>query len=190
MRRGAALRIGALTLVAGCFLISAAFRLIVAAPALAQQLAPGASGQPQHSGGPETDALLEAVRERGAQLDKREREIAERFALLELAEKEIEKNRAALLEAEDKLAATMALADTAAEQDLARLTAIYENVKPKRAAEIFQSMDTSFAAGILAMMSPDQAGDILTLVDADTAYAISVLMAARNMNAGGLAPGD
>ena len=84
----------------------------------------------------------------------------------------------------------MALADSAAENDLAQLTAIYENVKPKRAAEIFQSMDTTFAAGILGRMSPAQAGEILTLVDAETAYAISVLMAARNMNAGGIPPGD
>ncbi|WP_112320726.1 MotE family protein [Oceanibium sediminis] len=183
------LRIGALGLLSLCFLGSAAVRLLDAGPVIAQELAETRNPAGGEVGcTPADDVLLAAVTERSQQLEVRERALAERQALLDVAEAEIAEKRAALALAEEQLAATMAIADSAAEQDLQRLTAIYENVKPKRAAGIFESMDTSFAAGILARMSPATAGEILTLIDANRAYEISVLMAARNMGAGGPLP--
>ncbi|MSU91783.1 hypothetical protein GE300_19590 [Rhodobacteraceae bacterium 2CG4] len=184
-------RTRALALLAGCFLASALVRTALVGPAAAEVLFP-----PQEAlefgdtagCGPESEALLEVLRERGAQLDSLEQGIAEREAALEIAEAELQRKHTELVEAEERLAATVAAADGAAERDVAQLTAIYENVKPKRAAGIFSSMDTEFAAGILSRMSPSSAADILTLMDADMAYAVSVVLAARNMNAGGVLP--
>lgn len=180
---------GALALLIGCFVLSALIRIAVVGPAVAEQLnTNGATSTDQAGCAPASDAVLAALKERGEALDAREAAMIERIALLELAEAEFTKKEAALIEAEERLAATVALADGAAERDLSQLTTIYENVKPKRAAGIFESMEPSFATGILSRMAPTAAADILAAMDAEKAYAISVLMAARNMNAGGAAP--
>lgn len=183
-------RTRALAVLAACFLASAAVRLTIIGPAAAEALFPPTSGDFSDEAGcvAESGALLEALRERGEQLDSLENDIAERQAALEIAEAELQRKHDELVDAEQRLAATVAAADGAAERDVAQLTAIYENVKPKRAAGIFSSMDTEFAAGILSRMSPAAAADILTLMDANRAYAVSVVLAARNMNAGGIAP--
>lgn len=166
-----------------CFALSAVLRAAEVAPAAAEQARADTITEAGCVAGSD-DALLTAIRERGEELDRREREVEERLALLAVAEREYEARRADLLAAEQRLAETMALADTAAEEDIARLTQIYENVKPKRAASIFDTMDSKFAAGILGRMSPPAAAEILTLMDTDKAYAVSVILAARNMNAG------
>ena len=188
MPRSGRPRLGALSILMLCFALSGLMRLAMVAPALAQQLGESAASTPADGCGPGSEELLAAIRERSAQIETREAQIAERQALLEIGEEEFSKKQAALVEAEARLSATLALADGAAERDIDRLTAIYENVKPKRAAEIFNSMDATFATGVLARMNPASAAEILTLIDAQKAYAISVLLAARNANAGGTPP--
>ncbi|MHA3978346.1 MotE family protein [Halovulum sp. GXIMD14794] len=184
-------RARALPILAGCFLASGLLRLALVGPATAEVLfppeVPDVLGL-ESACHPDSEVVLEALRERGKQLTALESELAERKAALEIAQAALDAKHAELVEAEARLRATISTADAAAEQDVAQLTAIYENVKPKRAAGIFASMDTDFAAGILARMSPSSAADILTLMDANQAYAISVVLAARNMNAGGPLP--
>lgn len=191
MARQSVSRSGSLLLVLLCFAASAVVRVGLSGPAIAQQAVDTAAQYvPSATTNAEEDALLAAIRERGDTLDAREREIAERLSLLAKAEAEFDRKKADLIAAEERLAATLALADGAAERDLAQLTAIYENVKPKQAADIFAQMEPTFAAGILGRMTPQGAADILSLMNAEKAYSISVLLAARNMNAGGPLPAD
>jgi flagellar motility protein MotE (MotC chaperone) len=77
----------------------------------------------------------------------------------------------------------MAQSEVAAEDDLSRLTSVYENMKPKEATEVFARMAPEFAAGFLGRMRPDAAALILSGLDPDKAYSISVLLAGRNANA-------
>lgn len=74
----------------------------------------------------------------------------------------------------------MALADGAAEADLAQLTVVYENMKPKDAAALFEKMEPTFAAGFLSRMQPSSSAQILANLTPDKAYSISVIFAARN----------
>ena len=74
----------------------------------------------------------------------------------------------------------MATADKAAENDIGRLTAVYENMKPDQAAALFRLMEPSFAAGFLGRMRPDSAAAILAGLEPDLAYSISVVLAGRN----------
>ncbi|MCF6444668.1 MotE family protein [Nereida sp. MMG025] len=117
----------------------------------------------------------------------REKSVSEREEALLIREQElaftkqnIEATLDALVKAEEELAATLATADGAEEADLARLTAVYENMKPKDAAPIFQQMAPEFAAGFLARMRPDAAAAIVSGLEPDVAYAISVILANRN----------
>ncbi len=127
-------------------------------------------------------AVLTRLREREALLEDREAALADRMQALAVAEVEVKENLTALVAAEERLKATMALANTAAEDDLGRLTAVYENMKAKEAAALFETMDPQFAAGFLGRMRPEAAAAIMAGLKPETAYTISVVLAGRNAN--------
>lgn len=131
----------------------------------------------------ETDALLAAFQAREARLVTRETQLRDRMQALRVAELEIEEKLQALRTAEESLSATISMADSASEMDLAQLTTVYENMKPKDAAALFEEMTPGFAAGFLGMMRPDAAAQIMTELMPETAYSFSVVLAGRNANA-------
>lgn len=128
----------------------------------------------------EAGTLLAALQKREAMLAEREAQFQARMEALRSAEAQIEEKLQALVLAEAQLNATIALADTAAEADLAQLTTVYENMKPKEAADLFAQMPPQFAAGFLGMMRPDAAALIMTELEPDVAYSFSVVLAGRN----------
>lgn len=130
-----------------------------------------------------TGALLEAFRARETRVAEREAAATAREEALALAAAEVEEKIAALAEAERSLAAMIALAESAASDDLARLTAVYENMKPQDAAALFETMDPAFSAGFLGMMQPAAAAAIMTDLSPGTAYSVSVIIAGRNAGA-------
>ncbi|WP_376875677.1 MotE family protein [Albirhodobacter sp. R86504] len=123
------------------------------------------------------------LRERAAVLAEKERDIEARAQTITIAEAAITAKLDELALAEAELAKTMALADRAADDDVARLVTLYENMKPKQAAPLFEEMAPEFAAGFLSRMRPDAGAAILAGLDPKIAYSISVLMAGRNANA-------
>jgi flagellar motility protein MotE (MotC chaperone) len=126
--------------------------------------------------------MLAAFQQREMQIAENERAINTRLKALEIADGEIEQRLAALKEAEDSLRSLLALADTAAEDDLVRLTSVYESMKPKDAAPLFEQMDPTFAAGFLSRMKPDAAAGVMAGLSPEAAYTISVILAGRNAN--------
>lgn len=145
--------------------------------------APAADATPGCVPREEIAAMLEALDTRAARLDERALQLADRRQALAVAEAEIEERLAELRAAEERLAATLAQAETAAENDLSRLVAVYENMKPEDAADLFGTMAPEFAAGFIGRMRPDAAAEILTGLEADLAYSISAILAGRNANA-------
>jgi flagellar motility protein MotE (MotC chaperone) len=125
-------------------------------------------------------ALAEALSARETQVAAQESALAERLAALDLANTAIDQRLATLAAAEAELTKTLAMADGAAEADLARLTSVYEAMKPKDAAALFDSMAPEFASGFLGRMRPDAAAAVMSGMKPDTAYAVSVLLAGRN----------
>lgn len=129
---------------------------------------------------PELLALLEEAKERERRVAEREAEVEARTQALALVERAIAQDLSRLEEAEANLRATMAMADQAAESDIGRLTAVYENMKPDQAAALFELMEPSFAAGFLGRMRSDSAAAIMAGLTPDLAYTISVVLAGRN----------
>lgn len=125
-------------------------------------------------------ALLQALNAREAQVRAQESAVADRMAALDLAEAAIAKRLEELAAAETSLKEVLALADGAAEQDLARLTAVYEAMKPADAAALFSEMSPEFAAGFLGRMQPAAAASVMAGMAPEKAYSISVLIAGRN----------
>ena len=181
-------RRGALVVVAGMLLGSAALRIGLGADqaiALTQaaptgDLAAGVNAEGPCVAPPEIQAVLAALEERGARLEEREGALVRRMQALASAEAEITRRMEDLVAAEEALRETIALADSAAENDIARLVAVYENMKPKDAALLFEQMDPTFASGFLARMSPEAAAGIMTGLDPQTAYLFSAILAGRN----------
>lgn len=184
---------GALLLITLCFLGSGAVRIFDNGAAIAEEIAkdqkpamplamPAVSAD-QCPPPLEPESLLNAIREREQQLTIMENRLADREQVLRVSRIRIDEQLVALEEAEKKLAATLALADTAAQQDISRLTSVYESMKPKDAAAIFETMDIDFAAGFLMQMRPDAAAGILANLTSETAYSVSVVMAGRNAGA-------
>ncbi len=128
--------------------------------------------------GPE--AMLEAFRAREERLVMREAQLEDRMQALTVAEAEITEKLEALTEAEASLRALLAVAETAAQDDLAQLTSVYESMKPADASAIFAEMDPNLAAGFLGMMQPDSAAAVLAGLEPGAAYAISALLAGRH----------
>lgn len=130
----------------------------------------------------ELGSLLVALQAREAKVKEREAQIDMRSKALAIVDAEITKRIAALEKTENELRATLSLADGAAEDDLSRLTAVYENMKPKDAAALFETMEPDFAAGFLGRMRPDTAASVLAGLTPTAAYSISVILASRNAN--------
>jgi len=177
---------GILWIIAAAFALSGLLRLSgESGVAIAEGIATaveGTSPAQATDGEPSKDIaeVLSALQDRETLLADRERALADREKALELVEEQVRKNLAALEAAEASLEATMSVAATAAEDDLTRLTNVYENMKAKEAAPLFAAMDPKFAAGFLARMRPDTAAAILAGLDPDSAYSISVILAGRN----------
>ena len=170
-----------LHIIAGFLIASACLRIGIAnGPALAQDMVEDPVMMPAPGDEQDADVLLAALQEREAALQTREAQMRERMQALQAAETEIEAKLTALIAAEETLSATIARADSASETDLAQLTAVYENMKPKEAAALFAEMSPEFAAGFLGLMRPEAAALIMTQLEPETAYSFSVVLAGRN----------
>ena len=138
---------------------------------------------PEPAGDTDIAALLAKIKGRAEKLDARERKLDTKSANLDIAAQTIERKLAELKAAEASLRETVAFVDGAAEDDLTKLTTVYEQMKPKTAVPLFEQMTPGFAAGFLARMRPDVSAPIIAGLTAEHAYAISVILAGRNVGA-------
>lgn len=179
---------GGVGLIVLCFLGSAALRLTESGMAFAEEIGTLVQGAPEAAAEPvaaeaDADALLAAIRERGAQIAAEEARLADRAQTMAVAEARLAEQLAALEKARADLEATLALADQASERDIGQMTAVYENMKPADAAKIFERMDVHFAAGLMSRMRPELAAQVLAGMNADSAYAVTLTIASRNSRA-------
>ncbi len=186
---GGKVRGGALVLVSTLLILSAVLRIALeAGPAIAREASLLDEGDTEAGVRPEAMTLseaeysemLKAFQERESVLNTRERRVEEQMRALEVANRAIDRRLAELVEAEENLRATVALADGAAERDLAGLTTVYEKMKPKDTAALFEEMAPEFAAGFLARMRPEAAAGVMAGLSPAAAYSISVILAGRN----------
>ena len=132
---------GTLWIIAAMFMASAAVRLSTGTgQAIAQEMAGNTAVAEPAELTPDTPypleiaSLLADLADRQEYLDNRERHLEEFSQSLAVSEQQVRQQLAAMVAAEAKLAATIATSETAAESDLARLTSVYENMKPKQAS--------------------------------------------------------
>jgi len=185
---------GSVILISGLLLGSAALRVAIGAgEAVAQAdlseafsltpAVPKPANAAKDAETPQIEPLLDALRKREERAKQKEAELAMRAKALDVAQVEVERRLDALRQAEERLSETLTRAQTAAEDDIARLTTVYENMKPKDAAALFGAMEPEFAAGFLGRMRPDVAAKVMAGLDPQAAYSISAILAGRNARA-------
>jgi flagellar motility protein MotE (MotC chaperone) len=153
-----------------------------AAPAAAA--APAPEGKPVVIEGtrtmsPAERALLERLQERRQELDQRAREMDIREGLLSSAEKRIEARLNEVKDIEARITAAMAKKD---EADIARikgLVTMYENMKAKDAARIFDRLDMRILLEVASQINPRRMSDILAQMSPQAAERLTVELATR-----------
>lgn len=128
----------------------------------------------------ELESILASFSQREAELEEKEIAIAKRMKALSVADAKVSEKLEQLSAAEESLKATLALASTAAEDDLKHVTDMFEKMKPAVAAQAFQEMDPEFAAGFIGRMNPDAAAAILAGMTPGAVYGVTAILAGRN----------
>ena len=180
-------RQSSLMILSSILIVSGVFRLIpLASPALARVGLNEAAQAPEtvamDMSDPGVDIVLQRLLDREAFVEKRENAIKDREIALKIAEDAISTKLEELIEVEKTLSATIAKAEVAFEEDVANLTQVFGQMKPKQAAALFGEMEPGFAAGFLARLPAEASAGILAAMDPRDAYSISVVMAGRNAN--------
>ncbi len=117
-------------------------------------------------------AVLQSLATRHGELDAREAQIAEREALLAAAENRMDEKTAELKALQESIQGLVGQHDEQEQAQFKSLVKIYENMKPKDAAKIFEQLEMDVllevvgrmreqkVAPILAQMQPTKAKDV------------------------------
>lgn len=124
-------------------------------------------------------AILERLADRRRQLDVRARELDIREGLIATAEKRVEARLAELKDVEAQIAAASAKKDAVESARFKDLVTMYENMKARDAAKIFDRLELSVLIEVASKINPRQMADILAQMSPDTAERLTVELASR-----------
>ncbi len=123
--------------------------------------------------------LLQQLSERREVLDARAREMEMREAMLQAAESRIDKKIEELKVLQGTIEELMAAYDEEQEAKVASLVKIYENMKPKDAARIFEQLDMDTLLMVAERMKERALAPIMADMDPGRARDITVDLARR-----------
>jgi flagellar motility protein MotE (MotC chaperone) len=135
--------------------------------------------EPQQSASPAERALLERLQARREELDARARELDLREAMLKAAEKKLEGQAGSPRTAAAKAGATAERKDDGETARFKALVTMYETMKPKDAAKIFDRLDIKVLIEVASQIKPQQMAAILAQMSPETAERLTVELASR-----------
>jgi flagellar motility protein MotE (MotC chaperone) len=136
--------------------------------------------EPDHPVSPAERAILESLQKRRTELDARARELDVREDLLRAAEKRLEARLAELKELEAHINGQMQQKDDAEAARFKNVIAMYENMKAKDAAKIFDGLDLKVLLEVARQINPRRMSDILAQMAPKTAQQLTAELAARS----------
>ena len=123
--------------------------------------------------------LLQMLAERRAEIDRRAAGLEQREALLEAAERRIDEKIAELQLLQKAIEDLLIRRDEQEEAQLTSLVKIYENMKPKDAARIFEELDMAVLLDVIERMKERKTAPILAQMNPRRAKAITLELAQR-----------
>lgn len=123
--------------------------------------------------------ILQALGERRKQLDERERTIEQREALMKAAEQRIAEKVSELKAVQAKLETMVKKTEVEKDDQLKRLVKIYETMKPKEAARIFEQLDDAVLLDVAERMKEVKLAPVLASMEPKRATTVTVELAKR-----------
>jgi flagellar motility protein MotE (MotC chaperone) len=124
-------------------------------------------------------AILERLTDRRQELDARGRELEMRESLLKAAEKRLEARVTELKEVETRINVAMNKRDEAEATRFKNLVMMYENMKAKEAARIFDRLEMKILIEVATQINPRRMSDILSQMTPEAAEKLTVELANR-----------
>jgi flagellar motility protein MotE (MotC chaperone) len=128
---------------------------------------------------PAEQAILERLQERRNELDARARELEMRESLIKAAEKRLEGRVAELKELEARINNAVQTKEEGEAARFKNLATMYENMKAKEAAKIFDRLDTRVLFKVATQITPRRMSDILAQMSPEAAERLTLALAAR-----------
>ena len=124
-------------------------------------------------------AILERLQERRQELERRARELDIREGLIADAEKRVESKLLQIKEGQQQLVTAEQKKEENEAARFKSLVTMYEAMKPRDAAKIFDRLDVNVLLQVAAMMNPRSMSEILALMTPDRAQQLTVELANR-----------
>lgn len=124
-------------------------------------------------------AILERLQARRQELEARQREIDIRESLLKAAEKRIESKVEELKSVQSQISATSGAKAEAENARFKGIVTMYEGMKPKDAAKVFDHLEMPVLIEIASQIAPRKMSDILGLMQTEAAQRLTVELARR-----------
>ncbi len=121
--------------------------------------------------------LYQDLLQRRQQLDDKEKSLAQREALLDAGKQEIDKKVQELTGLRDEIQNLLKKQTDEETARIASLVKIYEGMKPKDAARIFNTLDMDILLEVVAKMSERKSAPIIAAMDAERARGLTTMLA-------------
>ena len=135
--------------------------------------------EPGRIASPGERAVLERLQTRRQELDTRNRELEMRENLLKAAEKRLEAKVAELKGTESRVNTAMGTRDKVEAERFKSIITMYENMKSKDAARIFDRLDMKILVDVSTQINPRRMSDILGQMSSEAAERLTVELAHR-----------
>ena len=137
-------------------------------------------------------AVLESLSKRREELARRAKALDMREQLVGAAEKRLEERVAELKQIQANIDKTIEKKDKQSEERIASVVKMYESMKPKDAARIFERLDMGVLLDVVKRMSPRKVADVLSQMDPVAAQELTVELATGeglpDLKGGGMPP--
>jgi flagellar motility protein MotE (MotC chaperone) len=121
--------------------------------------------------------VLQSLSKRRDELDAREKTIARREALLAAAEQEVDHKIAELNKLKGEIEDLLGKQQTMENDRIESLVKIYENMKPKEAATIFNTLDMNVLLTVISHMNERKSAPIIAAMDPQKARIVTIRLA-------------
>lgn len=124
-----------------------------------------------------TREVFEDMATRRKELDQRERELQTREALIRAAEQELDRKYQELTTLRHEIEGLLEQQSDEEKARIQSLVKIYETMKPKEAARIFDTLDLDVLVAVMSRMSERRLSPILANMNPERARTITIMLA-------------
>ena len=121
--------------------------------------------------------VLQSLAKRREELDQRERNLNESAAMLKAAEKEVDRKLEELTTLKADIEKLLGQQEKAEDGRIESLVKIYEAMKPKEAATIFNTLDLDVLLSVVSRMNERKLSPVLAAMDPDRARLVTIRLA-------------